>query len=313
MAFTHKNTGDSFSAAEYNTLVDAVDANTTAITTRIPLDLGAMTSTQRDAIVSPTVGSRIFNTTTGMWEFYQDANWKWMPIGAPPIEWQRKYGFEYYREFANINGDGILSQITINSGTITGAGGASGSTEENANIGSLNTSTTTNGIAAYLSYSGGFTVGSGFTVYEARIYIPTLSNSTDRFFFQAGFFDVLNSNQTDAISFLYDEGGVNTGSAASGNWQIMTSSNSTRTFQTTSLAVAAATWYVLRIEVAADGSIVSFFVNGTQVGTAITTNIPIGVARAFGFGMLIAKNLGTTSRSVNPNYLWVRQKYSTTR
>ena len=101
-----------------------------------------------------------------------------------------------------------------------------------------------------------------------------------------GFYDSTTANQVDAVSFVYDEGGVSTGSTASANWQVVTSSNSTRTWTTTTTAVGAGTWVKLGIIVNAAGTSVGFYINGTLVATH-TANIPTGTTRALGFGSQI--------------------------
>jgi hypothetical protein len=285
--------------------------NTAFAKVNISTDYGALTTTQRDAIASPVAGSRVFNTTDGYWEYY-NSFWGWMPISASN-EWKRHYGAEYFRDFYSVNNDAYISISNANSGTAVGSQGPTGSTSESSGTMGLSMPTTTNARAFAISNSGTVVLGSGLTVYEARVYIPILSNSTDRYVFGAGFYDNAGGNdQTDAVYLLDDEGGASAGSTASPNWQIVTSSNSVRSFVPTSNVVTAAAWYVLRIEINATGTQATFFINGTNVGTA-TTNIPTGLARATGFGAFAQKVLGTTTRNVLVNYMSFKQKYSTPR
>jgi hypothetical protein len=146
-------------------------------------------------------------------------------------------------------------------------------------------------------------LGSGAAIYEWSLNVTTLSDSTQRYQLVVGFFDTTSAaNQTDGVYFLYDEGGVSTGSAASANWQLVTTSNSTRTFTTSGTAVSAGSWVTLRAVVNAAGTSVEFFHNNSSLGTH-TTNIPTGTARVMGLGYLLIKSIGTTARTVDFDYV----------
>lgn len=58
------------------------------------------------------------------------------------------------------------------------------------------------------------------------------------------------------------------------NWQIVTASAGTRTRVNTGIAYVANTWFKLKLTVNAAGTSVQANINGVDVGTAITTNIP---------------------------------------
>lgn len=157
-------------------------------------------------------------------------------------------------------------------------------------------------------------VGQGAIVYEAAVNPTLLSTSAERYQLVIGLFDTQTAaNQVDGAYFLYDEGGVSTGSAASANWQQVTVSNSTRTFTTTSTAVAQATWTTLRIEINAAGNLVTFYINGTATGTTHNANIPTGTARATGMGILLIKSVGTTARTVDIDYIAFDEALTTSR
>jgi len=157
-------------------------------------------------------------------------------------------------------------------------------------------------------------LGSGTVVYEAGVNITTLSTSAERYQLVIGLRDSLTAaNQVDGAYILYDEGGVSTGSAASANWQCVTASNSTRTFTTSATAVTAAAWHTIRIEVDAAGTSVGFFVDGTSICTAHTTNIPTGTARALGAGTMFLKSVGTTARTLDLDYILTDFNFTTFR
>lgn len=175
------------------------------------------------------------------------------------------------------------------------------------------TGTTATGRSAVATGATAVRLGGGAWVYEISLNITTTSNSTERFQLPIGFLDTYTAaNQVDGVYFLYDEGGVSTGSTASGNWQCVTVSNSTRTFTTTSTAVAQGTWVTLRIEINAAGSEAVFKINGTTVATH-TANIPTGAGRETGFGWLMLKSVGTTARTVDFDYLSAQCALTTAR
>jgi hypothetical protein len=283
--------------------------------TRTALFLGAMTSTQRDAISSPTAGSMIFNTTTGFYEQFEDTYWQWMPYGGQQGA-MAKYYFDYTRPFYTANNDHIFTVINVNSGTTTGGGAPTGSTAEAGATSTLSTASLATGHSG-IATSATVIFGSGQTMAESRIYLPTLSNSTDRYIAFAGFSD--NSAGVDVgngMGIFYDEGGITSGSTASPNWQLVTAVNNVRTINQTSVAVAANTWVKLRTQVAADGSWVRYFINDVLVnpsGNDVTTNIPTGVTRISRVNTFIHKNAGTTARTMLLNTMRFRQKYTNAR
>lgn len=284
--------------------------------TRTSLFLGAMNSTARDAIATPTAGSIIFNTTTSILEKYEDTTWTWMPVSSADTLWNSKYGFDYFRNFHTVNNDGVTSVSTVNGGAVSSSQAQAGFTAEMASTCGLYTSTATNGRAAIISSTGTIIFGSGLTMMEARIYILNLSNSTDRFILYSGFSN--NTTGVDPINgmgIFYDEGAISAGSTASANWQLSVSNNNTRTIVATSVAVAASTWYKLRVEVNAAGTAVRFYINDVYVNPSgdITTNIPTGQTRASGLNIFMHKNAGTTSRGTLLNTVRLRQKYTTAR
>lgn len=225
----------------------------------------------------------------------------------------RNHGYTYFSEFINTVGTsaGGNEVVATNSGTGAGTSNTSAGPNRPGQVRST-TGTTATGRTSPSSASNAIIFGGGTWVYEMDINISTLSTSTERFQILLGFFDVQSGvNQTDGIYILYDEGGVTTGSAASANWQIVTSSNSTRTFTTSSTAVATG-WVNLRIEVNAAASSVTYYVDGASLGTH-TTNIPSGSSRAAGFGWLLIKSAGTTARGLDVDYLFVESTFSAER
>lgn len=232
-------------------------------------------------------------------------------------EWElthpSKNGFYYFNDFfspvaTQNDGNGVVANNS--SGT---TGNAPLTAANHPGEISMTTGTGTTNAARIISCTTCFTFGGGATSFEmGATSSATLSDGTDSYQFVAGFLDGATVNQIDGAYFLYDSQGASTGSAASANWQIVTVSNSTRTFTTTSTAYAVNTYNKLKIEVNAAGTQVNFFIDGTLVGTH-TTNIPTGTARTFGFGSYIVKSAGTSSRTVTADYMEIKQLFTTPR
>lgn len=130
----------------------------------------------------------------------------------------------------------------------------------------------------------------------------TLSNGTQRYQLAVGLIDNPAAvDQADGIYFVYDEGGVSAGSAASANWQCVTSKGSARTWTTSSVAVSATNWVELEARVNAAGTSVDFVIDGVTVATH-TTNIPTGTGETCEIGAATWKSIGTTAREIDLDY-----------
>jgi hypothetical protein len=168
------------------------------------------------------------------------------------------------------------------------------------------TGTMATGLASHINDNQGalaFAFGGGSWVYETFIEVDTLSTLTEQFRFITGFATQASViNEVNAIIFTYDSAGLRNGTAASANWQCVTSDNNTRTLTTTSVAVTT-TWTKLRIEINAAATEVKFYINGTLVATH-TQNIPtFANSRFLIMKQQIVKSAGTTNRSVYCDYL----------
>lgn len=169
----------------------------------------------------------------------------------------------------------------------------------------LTTGTTTTGRSAIHHVQNTVRLGGGVWTIGWGALPTTLSTGTDRYQLFIGLIDnPAAANQADAVYFLYDEGGVSTGSAASANWQCVTTKGSVRTFTTTSVAVSTTTWADLEIRLNAAGTSVDFLINGTVVATH-TTNIPTSASELCTPGAGILKSAGTNARTVDLDYVAV--------
>lgn len=262
-----------------------------------------ITESARDAIAAPYTGQTIYNTTRDRLEFYEPF-WGWHPVALTPSA-MRDWGIEIIEEF-NTASASLWGGSAINAGLASSNDGVFGTV-------TMSTGTNTNGGFIYRGSGNPNQFGSSIYRFETRINIPTNSNGTETFQCLFGFIDnVTGVNQTDGIYFLYDSQGVSTGSAASGNWQIVTTSNSVRTFTTTSTAIDNANFVNLRIDVNAAATEVKFYVNGTLVGTH-STNIPSGASRITNNGIYIQKSAGTTARTMRADYIYLKTKFTTPR
>ena len=229
----------------------------------------------------------------------------------------RLAAWEYWTEFISIPTSTTNSgnDLAVNAtGTGSGVGAVNTPSANRPGIIQLQTGTTTTGRTSIYANSSLNTValGGGTATLVADILVPTLSTATERFAFLFGLYDATTMNQTDGVYFLYDEGGVRTGSTASANWQCVTASNSVRTFTTTSTAVSNSAYQRLSIEVNAAGTSVVFKIDGTTVATH-TTNIPTGTARVMSYGYQVIKSAGTTGRTVNTDFLYIKINFTTGR
>jgi hypothetical protein len=217
----------------------------------------------------------------------------------------RDWGFEAIEDFVNTSATWNWANAAINSGTVA--------SPEAFSIIELNTGINTNGGYRYNTNGATLLFGTDAWRSQAIVRIPTNSDGTDTFQVLYGFLDTFAAvNQVDGAYFLYDSQGVSTGSTASGNWQIVTTSNSVRTFTTTAVAIDNANLQKLRIDVNSSGTEVNFYIDEILVGTH-TTNIPTASGRRFGNGLYLQKSAGITPRTVDVDFLYIKTKFTTPR
>lgn len=232
-------------------------------------------------------------------------------------DWRKAKGYDYFNEFIQTvattsPGNDIFA---TSSGTSAATSATATTATNRPGLVRSTTGTTATGRTSPASAVSAIRLAGGTWVCETAVNVTTLSTVTERFQFVVGFFDGLTAaNQTDGVYFLYDEGGVSTGSTAATYWQTATVQNSTRTFNTslTQTTVNAAQWYKLRVEINAAANSVGFYVDGTLVSTH-TANIPTGAGRELGFGWLLIKSVGTTARTVDFDYLMVQNEFTSER
>jgi hypothetical protein len=144
------------------------------------------------------------------------------------------------------------------------------------------------------------------------LWVQTLSDVTNRYNILNGFSNSNTSTLSNGAAFIYDEGGVGTGTTASPNWQIITANGGVRTNFVTSVPVNITTWYSFKIETNANDTEVYYYINDVLVRTE-TTNIPgVGVANIQPY-ISITKNTGTTNRGIAVDYLGLKIKLNNQR
>lgn len=265
-------------------------------------------------------GSRGFALDQSTEILYADIASVWTALNEAYTIQNRVSTFQYFNDFfAVISATSNTANDLFFSGTGTGTASASLGILAANQIGLISVScgTTATGRAALQTSLSSFAFGQGATIYEALMSPAplNLSDGTNRYSIIAGFFDTLAATQLDCCAFVYDTGGVTTGSTAALYWQTYTASSPSNTFNAggfVQVTVNVGQFYKLRIEINALGTQALFYVDGVLIATH-TTNIPTTFNRSFGFGAQITKNLALLSRPFYIDYLLVQQTLTTSR
>jgi hypothetical protein len=231
---------------------------------------------------------------------------QWTGIDSVFGKSQAENGFHAVEEFISTS----INEYAF--GTNSGAG-FSAINYDNANAiqASTGTSSTSSPAIRYKSTAGSvnlYTPYSDYYVISTRVYLPDLNDGTQKYYFHVGAFNgQLTNTLTQCAAFLYDLDGSTTGSAASANWQCVTGGASTRTYTTTSTAVAEDVWVKLTIVI--NNSNCFFYINGNLVATH-TTNLPTNVLAPT---LRMIKTAGIVARTFAVDYVSQDIKYSTAR
>ena len=126
-------------------------------------------------------------------------------------------------------------------------------------------------------------LGGGVLNVNFVINFATLSTPTNTYTFRIGIGDTENADQANGCYLEY------THNVNSGNWVYKTAANSVRTAVNSSVAVSTG-WHNVGLTVNANGTSVSFTVNGVSLGAPIITNLPILGTTAF---LDIVRSAGT--------------------
>lgn len=269
--------------------------------------------------VSPIAGMMRYNSSSGNMEYFDGATWVSFLSSSSVNPADNASLFDDFINGNNTTTNGSITENTTPSwlAYINGTGSrvvntATGVDNVYRCIGVLDLQTGTNnsGLAS-ISYGDNTTIfGYAHFDMEWRVCFSTLATVAQNYNAYIGFIDKsqVSGEPVDGIYFKYNF-------STSPNWILTTSSNSTRTNVITSIPVDELTsndFQKLRIVVSDDGTLVTFYINGTQVGT-ISTNIPTTAGRQTGIGVKIQKSAGTTNRSMFVDYVSLAYTYPVSR
>lgn len=214
-------------------------------------------------------------------------------------------GYKTYCKFEDFDwsgtGTGGSGWLTTNAGgSVSIVSSVDG---DSVGILSLSTSTSSTGTPSIQNNSGAYIFGSGTWTFEAKYRFSTaIPDGTETYTTWIGFGDTINSNnQTDGCYFEFDR------SIDTVNWQCTTAKASARTRSSSSVAGVNGTWILLRIEVDATASNVTFYINNSQVATS-SANIPNTTSNLTGVVAGCLKSAGTTARGTQLD--WWRITYN---
>lgn len=225
------------------------------------------------------------------------------PYAKGPLN-QKSGFFEDFITYSSTTISPILARSVAGLNARTDIGPALSSNDTRNGIIVFSTGTTASGKSAcasgnlsYINFAN-IPIG-GYEEVGFRFTIPTVSDATQSFQVIAGFGDA-------TFGVPPTDGAYISVGADTVGFQANTSSNSTKTYSGSLLATVANTDYVVRIRVSniAGTLSASYFVNGTQLGTDITTNIPKGAGRDLGISFGIVKLAGITARTVELDWIY---------
>lgn len=265
-----------------------------------------MTTTQKNSISSPADFLEVIDITLGRKEYY-DPFWGWHPVGNITPDW----GMYVYEKPLFINGNWAVYN-SVN-------GGLNGANLLNAAISPQRVSafsTGTNVAGEYRRNTVSLFLGStGKKGYKTSVSFDTLSDATNRYVAVLGFVGSFPGlTAVTGYGFCYDEGGVYASATASPNWLCISRAAGAYTVVDSGIPVTTtASGAMQKLEVRDDGTgaHIEFFINGASVGV-ITTNVPTDT-QVIGIGEKIAKQAGTTSRSMYVDYSEYKEKFNTPR
>lgn len=194
---------------------------------------------------------------------------------------------------------GPLGLIPSVSGTGAAVAALTADAASSLGVISLSTGTTTTGRAAMLSGTSAIRLGGGAFALLWRFHMPTLLDGTETGAVYIGYGDALGSAPTDGVYLYWDN--------TQTNFRMKTRSNNVETDTDSTVAPAAATWYVIEILINAAATSVTFnLYNGDRSSLLATktnvANIPTGSGRETGLLANILKSAGTTARLLYLDY-----------
>lgn len=218
------------------------------------------------------------------------------------------YTVYWYSDFTSLTNNPEDTFVSFqNSGTGSAVQSVA-STGNHTGIVSCGTGTTTTGRSCLVSALDAAEPANGILTYETLIRIPNVSDGTETYTTRFGFIDAVTGESTDGAFFRY------THSVNSGKFEIVTRKAGAETAADSGTTVAANTWYKLKVVINAAANSVAFTINGTATSNSpIATNVPNTSSNLFGFGNMILKSAGSTSRSIQVDYMRFIHNLTTSR
>lgn len=195
----------------------------------------------------------------------------------------------------------LTTQVAVSaggSGNLFASTSALSANKNAIGLGVFQTGTTATSSVRIFTTSSNIEIGGGSVMFCVRVGLTSLFDATQDGLFRIGLGNVITATTTDqdhaqGIYFEYDRSVV-------ANWRLCTASASVRT-KNDSLSTVAIGYKNLCFIVNSAGTSVQFYVNGIAVGSAIATNLPLGLA--VGVNGYIKKKAGTTNKSVLLDYI----------
>jgi hypothetical protein len=198
-----------------------------------------------------------------------------------------------YEDFAGNTNAGNNGWDATNSGAGTAptVGGYADVFNRAIGVAHVATGTTATGRSCLSQGTSSFCLAMGAVTMRYRCLLPLLSTGAEEFALNIGMGNTVGAGaqQTDGVYFRYDR-------TVSANWIMETANGAVRTSTTSATAVTAAAWFLLQIDINSAGSLATYYVNGTSIGT-VSTNLPTFPNNA-GTMFKIVKSVGTTSREL---------------
>lgn len=172
-----------------------------------------------------------------------------------------------------------------------GASGSANSVSGHYGLGNVNTSSSTTGQALIRLASSNIYPGVDAMSFFFEAQVPTLSDGTDTFTVDFGIADIVTAASTiaDGIYLTYTHG------TNSGKWVINCTKDSATTSTNTNSTVDT-NFHIYEIRTNAAWTSISFYLDGAQIGSAITTNIPNASGDLMQPYFRITKSAGSNQR-----------------
>jgi len=213
---------------------------------------------------------------------------RWIGEPSRPYIPTSTYGSYTYAECTNNNSGNQWLNTAASGGSNSNVAGVA----NHQGVIEYTLGTSTTGSASYRQTTVNNLLGnSWYWRFDCIYKVVALSDGTNTYTLRIGFIDSGSAESTDGVFLRY------TDSVNSGNWVCVTRSNSTESTSNSSSAVQTSNYQRATIIVNPAGNLARFYINGTQIGSDITSNIPTGSGRQCGPGFMFLKSAGTTDNA----------------